>query len=68
MIVILQITKKNKKNGESLGDLYSLVYQIFGKKKEMTRLEAKEDLNNNKGERVERMDEYSFRRNVYLYI
>ena len=34
----------------------------------MTRLEAKEDLNNNKGERVERMDEYSFRRNVYLYI
>ena len=56
------------KNGELLGDLYSLVYQIFGKKKEMTRLEAKEDLNNNKGERVERMDEYSFRRNVYLYI
>ena len=46
MIVTLQITKKN---GESLGDLYSLVHQIFGKKKEekwldlkLRRLEAKE--------------------------
>ena len=31
-IITLQITKKI--NSESLGDLYSLVYQIFGKKKE----------------------------------
>ena len=66
MIEILQITKK--KNGESLGDLYSLVYQIFGKKKkrEMTKLEAKEELNDNKREILARMDEYSFRRDVCL--
>ena len=32
----------------------------------MTRLEAKEDLNDNKRERLEIMDEYSFRRDVCL--
>ena len=65
-IITLQITKKI--NSESLGDLYSLVYQIFGKKKkrEMTKLEAKEELNDNKREILARMDEYSFRRDVCL--
>ena len=39
---------------------------LVKKKREMTKLEAKEELNDNKREILARMDEYSFRRDVCL--
>ena len=65
VIVTLEIIR----NSKLFGNLYYFVYQIFSKKREMTRLEVNDVLNDNKWEKVERMDkwmnEYAMR-SLYL--
>ena len=65
VIVTIEITR----NSKLFGNLYYFVYQIFSKKREMTRLEVNDALNDNKWEKVERinkwMNEYAIK-NLYL--
>ena len=65
VIVTLEITR----NSKLFNNLYYFVYQIFSKKREMTRLEVNDNLNDNKWEKVERinkwMNEYAIK-NLYL--
>ena len=44
VIVTIEITR----NSKLFGNLYYFVYQIFSKKREMTRLEVNDALNDNK--------------------
>ena len=65
VIVTLEITR----NSKLFNNLYYFVYQIFSKKREMTRLEVNDNLNDNKWEKVERinkwMNEYAIK-SLYL--